>query len=341
MANKLVYTSAPKGLIPGSCGFCTVAGTRGMTKTVVDALEGLAGYRRVYETTDGARLNPVAFSHLIVDTPRGRLRVLARIADAQPDYSGRTNHIASFLQLGDAETPESGPAELFYKPGLFETQWPNGQAPIAYPSPVAIPMEEDARPLSCEYWSAVAGDPGWAGVLASTVETRRPTFLVVHPTIDVLKLFQESIALLPANKRWNATFATYYTNALRNVDCLWRGVVVDSPEEALARATAGNLVLDFRVLPPIDFFKTNPTIGRWIEIARKSTSKLAPTLKTPLVPAPNPQTPPLRVSIHVPPPCETAVPDAAAVPVPGPATPPPQRESTVAVPAMKTQRNSQ
>ena len=119
MANKLVYTSAPKGLIPGSCGFCTVAGTRGMTKSVVDALEGLAGYRRVYETTDGARLNPVAFSHLIVDSPRGRLRVLARIADAQPDYSGRTNHIASFLQLGDAETPESGPAELFYKPGLF------------------------------------------------------------------------------------------------------------------------------------------------------------------------------------------------------------------------------
>ena len=55
MANKLVYTSAPKGLIPGSCGFCTVAGTRGMTKSVVDALEGLAGYRRVYETTDGCK----------------------------------------------------------------------------------------------------------------------------------------------------------------------------------------------------------------------------------------------------------------------------------------------
>lgn len=341
MANKLVYTSAPKGLIPGSCGFCTVAGTRGMTKSVVDALEGLAGYRRVYETTDGARLNPVAFSHLIVDSPRGRLRVLARIADAQPDYSGRTNHIASFLQLGDAETPESGPAELFYKPGLFETQWPNGQAPIAYPSPVAIPMEEDARPLSCEYWRAVAGDPGWAGVLASTVETRRLAILVVPHSIDVLKLFYETIAILPANQRWNATFATYYTNALKNVDCLWRGVVVDSPEEAQARATGENLVLDFRALPSIESFKTNPAIWRWIEIAREPISKIAPTLKTPLVPAPNPPTPPLRVSVPVPPPCATVVPGAAAVPVPPPATPTPQKESTVVVPAMKTQRNSQ
>ncbi|MDO5749418.1 MAG: hypothetical protein Q4Q42_07270 [Planctomycetia bacterium] len=341
MANKLVYTSAPKGLMPGTFGFCTVAATRGMTKTVVDALEGLAGYRRVYETTDGASLNPVAFSHLLVDTPRGRLRVLARIAEAQPDYSGRTNHIASFLQLGDAEKPERGPAELFYKPGLFETQWPNGQAPIAYPSPVVIPMEEDARPLSCEYWSAVAGDPGWAGVLASTVETRRPTFLVVHPTIDVLKLFQEAVALLPANQRWNATFATYYTNALKNVDSLWRGVVVDSPEEAQARATGGNLLLDFRALPSIESFQTNSTIGRWIEIAREPISKLAPTFKTPLVPAPNPPTPPLRVSVPVPPPCATVVPGAAQVSVPDPATPMPQKESTVAVPAMKTQRNSQ
>ena len=341
MANKLVYTSAPKGLMPGTFGFCTVAATRGMTKTVVDALEGLAGYRRVYETTDGARLNPVAFSHLIVDSPRGRLRVLARIADALPDYSGRTNHIASFLQLGDAETHESGPAELFYTPGLFETQWPNGQAPIAYPSPVAIPMEEDARPLSCEYWRAVAGDPGWAGVLASTIETRRLAILVVPHSIDVLKLFYEAIAILPANKRWDATFATYYTNALRNVDCLWRGVVVDSPEEAQARAIAGNLVLDFRTLPSIESFKTNPAIWRWIEIAREPISKLAPTLKTPLVPAPSLQTPPPRVSVQVPPSCATVVPSAAQVSVPDPAPPTPQKESTVAVPAMKTQRNSQ
>lgn len=341
MANKLVYTSAPKGLMPGTFGFCTVAATRGMTKTVVDALEGLAGYRRVYETTDGASLNPVAFSHLLVDTPRGRLRVLARIADAQPDYSGRTNHLASFLQLEDAEKSESGPAELFNKPGLFETQWPNGQPPIAYPSPVAIPTVEDPRPISCECWRSVAGDPGWAGVLAATVETKRPAILVVHPTIDVLKLFQEAIALLPANQRWNATFATYYTNALKNVDCLWRGVVVDSPEEAQARANAGNLFLDFRALPSIESFQTNPTIGRWIEIAREPISKPAPTLETPLVPAPNPQTPPLRVSVQVPPPCATVVPGTAQVSVPDPATPPFQKESTVAVPAMKTQRKSQ
>lgn len=330
MANKLVYTSAPKGLIPGSCGFCTVAGTRGMTKTVVDALEGLAGYRRVYETTDALHRNPVAFSHLMVATPRGRLRVLARIAEAQPDYSGRTNHIASFLQLEEAETPKRGPAYLFSQPGLFETQWPNAQPPIAYPAPIAIPMEEDTYPRPCEYWRVAVDDPGWAGVLASTIETRRLAILVVRPTIDVLKLFQEAIALLPANQRWNATFATYYTNTLKNVDCLWRGVVAGSPEEAQARATAGALILDFAALPSIETFKTNPTIWRWIEIARQPVDKLAPISKKPVAVASKSQTAPRSVS--VPPPSAKSAPGAVPSPATSPATPPPQRKTSVPPP---------
>ncbi len=333
MANKLVYTSAPKGLIPGSCGFCTVAGTRGMTKTVVDALEGLAGYRRVYETTDALHRNPVAFSHLMVATPRGRLRVLARIAEARPDYSGRTNHIASFLQLEEAETPKRGPAYLFSQPGLFETQWPNAQPPIAYPSPVAIPMEEDTYPRPCDYWRVVADDPGWAGVLASTIETRRLAILVVRPTIDVLKLFQEAIALLPANQRWNATFATYYTNTLKNVDCLWRGVVVGSPEEAQARATSGALILDFTALPAIESFKTNPTIWRWVEIARQPVDRLALYFNQPAAAPSNSQTPPTsRRFVHVPPSSAKTTLAAVPPPTPGSATPPPARRTNVHVP---------
>ena len=66
MSQELIYTSAPRGLKPGSQGFCTVVSTQGISASLVQRLEALSGYRHVFPPQDpNARLNPVLFSHLI------------------------------------------------------------------------------------------------------------------------------------------------------------------------------------------------------------------------------------------------------------------------------------
>ena len=59
MAFELVYTSVPKGLKPGSYGFCTVACSKELPESVVSTLEKISGYRRVSQS-NAPGANPVA-----------------------------------------------------------------------------------------------------------------------------------------------------------------------------------------------------------------------------------------------------------------------------------------
>lgn len=80
MSHELIYTSAPRGLKPGSRGFCTVASTPGMTQPLADRLESLSGYRHAFAAHDSqAALNPVNYSHLIVAIAGRKQHVLSRI----------------------------------------------------------------------------------------------------------------------------------------------------------------------------------------------------------------------------------------------------------------------
>ncbi len=243
MAYQLVYTSSPRGLKPGAFGFCVVACTRGMKEQTTSALEALSGYRRVYADPRDALRNPTSYSHVLFETATGCLRILARVADAGLDYSGRTNKIASFLDVATSELTPPGPAALFSQPGLFVTNWSSSSTPQYYEAPIALPNYVPIPP-GCDEWRNTTGDPAWAGVLASTVATRRPVALVVRPEQNVLRLFQESLALLPPGERWNATFSTYYMKTPPGVQCQWKAVMQGSPEELASRSTPGVLVLD-------------------------------------------------------------------------------------------------
>ena len=260
MAFQLVYTSAPRGLKPGAFGFCVVACSRGMKEQTISALEALSGYRRVYADPRDASRNPTSRSHVIIETATGRLRILARVADAGLDYSGRTNKIASFLSVAESELAPPGPAALFSQPNLFVKNWSSSDAPRYYDAPIALPNYVPI-PSGCEGWRAATGDPAWAGVLASTVATRRPVVLVVRPDLHVLRLFQESLALLPPSERWNATFSTYYMKTPPGVQCQWKAVMRGSPEELQLRAAPGALVLDLAEpgrLPNLDSLVASP-----------------------------------------------------------------------------------
>ena len=249
MAQQLVYTSSPKGLQPGAFGFCVVASTRGIPDRVASFLTSTSGYRRVFapETGKGA-LNPVAYTHMLVESGAQTLRILSRVADAGLDYTNRTNKIASFLLLDRAEQPTAGPAAILDdRASLFYSTW--NQSP-KWLEPIALPNLIDAPTALCEEWRRATGSYDWGAALAATVYSGTPVTIVYAPdqnvnsSMRILKLFQESIRLLPPAMRWKATFSTYYMNAPLGSQCQWRAVLAGSQEEANLRANPRAVLLD-------------------------------------------------------------------------------------------------
>ena len=95
-------------------------------------------------------------------------------------------------------------------------------------------------------WQALTGDGGWAGVLAESflADSRRTVFLVFRPGMDLLPLFVEALALLPASRRWEVDFSTYFNQLPQGVGCAWRGVLEGSDDAKNARRLPNALVLD-------------------------------------------------------------------------------------------------
>lgn len=277
MATELIITSVPKGLKPGSYGFCTAACTKDLNEPTSRALEVISGYRHLFSPEEG-KANPVAFSYLLYEFAGRQRRVLSRVADMGLDYSGRTNKIAHHLVLSEEEAKRpAGPAALCAS-GVFMERWPEDEQPHYL----------DARTVSCSEsinvnaiktgaWQKLTGDSGWAGVLAGTVLTRRPVVLIVRPEQDVLTLFREALVLLKPDERWKATFSTYYTSLPANAQCQWRALVDGAYDEKLLRIPNA-ITLDLRnpgALPRVDEIALTPQEKSLVDLARGATSASA------------------------------------------------------------------
>jgi hypothetical protein len=246
MSQELIYTSAPRGLKPGSHGFCTVVNTQGISTSLVQRLEALSGYRHAFPPQDpNARLNPVLFSHLIISMAGRPCHVLSRVCDAGLDHTQRTNKFAHHVVLDPRETSlaSGGPAQLLAAPGFMQSTWdgvprvlPTGRRPPTANSPATV----------CRAWQKITGDAGWGGVLAETASpaSSRPAIIVYRPGVDVLPLLAESLALLPPEIRWNVSFCTYFSKLPPGIDCQWRCVLEGSPEAVAAQRLAGALVIE-------------------------------------------------------------------------------------------------
>ena len=123
MAFELVYTSAPAGIEPGSSGFCTVAATRGIPRSLIRLLESLTAYNPIFaHYTQEAAKNPVANLHCVIDS----YHIFARLHGAGLDYTGRSNKFADFLIFSDAELRRTNttPADVFkLAPSPFRESW--------------------------------------------------------------------------------------------------------------------------------------------------------------------------------------------------------------------------
>src|SRR6266404_361273 len=176
MAHELFYTSAPKGLVPGSQGFCTVAATAGFPPSLMQKVEALSGYRAIYPPHDPqADLNPVMFGHVRLSAGGKNYHVLSRICAAGLDYTQRSNKFAHHIVLENHELTTGGPAWLLGQPGFMEQAW-DGQV-RTLPEGRPVPRG-DGEVRICKAWEALTGDAGWAGVVAESLmaDSERPVY---------------------------------------------------------------------------------------------------------------------------------------------------------------------
>ncbi len=242
MSQELIYTSAPRGLKPGSRGFCTVVSTFGMPANLAQRLESLSGYRHVYGPQDAeARLNPVGFSHLLLTVGGRPYHVLSRVADAGLDYSQRTNKLAHHVVLDVSERVPGGPAWLLRQPGFVATAF-DGEPRVLQAG--RKPPSGNETSGVCHHWARLTGDAGWGGALAEAITFGQKTYIVFRPGMELLPLLAESLALLPPERRWNVTFSTYFTGLPPGIECQVTCVLHGSPEHARIRRTPNALVID-------------------------------------------------------------------------------------------------
>ena len=94
MPQQLIYTSAPRGLVPGRSGHCTVARSESMGESLMLRLEQLSYYTHLSLT--GGTNRPI-YSYREVRIRSDSFYVLSRIDDSGLDFTGRTNFIAHHL----------------------------------------------------------------------------------------------------------------------------------------------------------------------------------------------------------------------------------------------------
>ena len=244
MSQELIYTSAPRGLKPGSQGFCTVVSTQGISASLVQRLEALSGYRHVFPPQDpNARLNPVLFSHLIFSLAGRRCHVLSRVCDAGLDHTQRTNKFAHHVVLDPRELVPGGPAWLACRARVhaIDLGW-RAQGLAGRPSATAA----NSPAAICRAWQQITGDAGWGGALAETASpgASRLAVIIFRPGIDPLPLLAESLALLSPESRWNVSFCTYFNKLPPGLECQWRCVLEGSPEAIANQRLPGALVID-------------------------------------------------------------------------------------------------
>jgi hypothetical protein len=248
MIEEIIYTSAPKGLKPGSRGFCTVVSTQGMARNVAERLESLSGYRHAYGLHDAnAQFNPVNWSHLTLRVAGRELHILSRIADAGQDYSGRSNKLAHHLALESGDCDPTGPARVLAGSAVVD-EWDNEVKLVAARKLNAV---SPALTAECDLWKTMTGDAGWAGVVAEHVRDQRTPISIIIPNksqfprnSDALDLVKGVLDLLPAARRWDVTFSTYFTKLAPGTQCQLRFVLDGTSESVTLRNDRRAQVID-------------------------------------------------------------------------------------------------
>jgi hypothetical protein len=250
MSLELIYTSVPRGLGPGASGFCTAAATGGMSRQVTAKLESLSGYQFHFNLSDPrAAENPANWAHTQVRIGAETLSVLSRIAFSGTDYSGRTNKIAHHFLLEHGEQLPNGPAWMLMEMAqhqAFVAGYSGEPRSLPKRDLRAVVPQDPRPPEPATTWQSMTGDAGWAGMLVKAFREnpKVPAFVIFAPGQQLLPLFEESLALLPPEERWQVGFATYYTALPAGCQYHWRGIIAGSSAAKEIQRFPGATVID-------------------------------------------------------------------------------------------------
>ncbi len=243
---QLIYTSAPRGLLSGQSGFCTVARSGDVREALVQRLEQLSSYHylRVAEAATASR-NPTVCAFRILDLRGTKYHVLTRIQPCGLDFTARTNHLAHHLVFQADELSQlPSPAAILRHWNGWLSSWQGEPRLLEDPSLAAFNSAAKSC-LPAQTWLRVTGDAGRAAGLLES-ECIRGCYLVCPPGSEgqVLEMFCETLQLLNltgqyALRPWRHPFTTFLQAEDNPADFQWRACQEGTPayQQAVQRTT--------------------------------------------------------------------------------------------------------
>jgi len=228
MAWQLIYTSAPRGLVPGRSGFCTVARHREIRDGLVTEIERFSQYDRSGRGS-GAQ-SPVVYAHRIVRLGGSSYHVLSCTRDAGADYTGRTNHLAHHLICEPHELANApSPPEVLRQMAWCRT-WADAPRYLGAEEAINLHLFDRTARLPAQTWQALTSDAGCAALPLESGALSGCYWLYPAEAGEqyLLPLFAESLLLLDpsgrkADKLWQVPFTTYLQSTDHAADFFWRG----------------------------------------------------------------------------------------------------------------------
>lgn len=253
--HELIFTSSPEGL-NGGRGFCTVAATQGISKTLSKTLEGLSAYDHLHPPgTPAASNNPVNYSHQSFKHGGKNIHVLSATRDAGLDYTQRSNKLSHHVAITKTNGLLAGPAAIL-SAFPFETDWPSTRPAESRNEPPSIQKYAGNLPGFKGSWKELVGDAGYAGMIAEAIVTGSKRRICIAYSVtqhrSILNLMLEITAVLPPEQRWQATFSTFAQKAVAGRDCKIRCVSNASPESTRAANNPHVLYINLESPPPLD-----------------------------------------------------------------------------------------
>ncbi len=237
MPQQLIYTSAPRGVVAGRSGHCTVACSDGMREALQLRLEQISYYEHLAVSTGR---QPIVCAHRIIDIRGTRYHVLSRMVDAGLDFTKRTNFTAHHLVFQPNEVLGlAAPPVVFLHWSGWRDNWQG--------EPQLLRNEDWGNLFTlaghiynpARHWSKITGD---AANAAALLESKAQDSLLADglETDQTLPLIAESLALMvvrpSVGSAWQQTFTTFLQERDELTDFRWR--LVYSGTSAHSRLTA-------------------------------------------------------------------------------------------------------
>lgn len=199
MPLQLIFTSAPRGLVAGRSGFCTVARHASLSERLTQQLEALG---TPHDAAEG-----VTFTFRRLEAGSQTWYVLSRFVARGLDYSQRDNRLAHHVVFTAEE------AAVLPPPAAVALRW-NDWKDTWSEEPTWL--KEDTRPLPLAShpvltpaagWREFAGTGAKAAWLVNASGAASVSLLNPPSSAQLLRLLAESSALL-GRAAWSATFTT-------------------------------------------------------------------------------------------------------------------------------------